>query len=113
MEQRTARLRVRPDPRHLTVARSFLAATLRLQGAPEATIDDLRIALSELLTPLITEGREGIEVEISTTPPIVVSIQAGDPPPDLDEQTAELVQRLTEGRLAATGTGWSIEVVLD
>ncbi len=41
------RLIVPPDPRHVSTARLFAAAVARVSGADEATVDDVKVGISE------------------------------------------------------------------
>jgi hypothetical protein len=105
------RLRLRDDPAHLAVARAFVGATSRAAGHPESLSDDLRLAVSELLTVLIKARVGEMVLELSDADGhFRVSVTGPSPLPPAPAETVELVSRLFGHAPQLAETGWSIEV---
>lgn len=105
------RLQLAPDADQLTFARSFVASSLRVLGYDDDLIDDVRLAVSELLTVLLRNGNQGIEVAlprgISAT---AVEVTAQAALPDLPEETASLLGRLIPAGLSIGPDKWTIHL---
>jgi anti-sigma regulatory factor (Ser/Thr protein kinase) len=99
------------DPSHLAVARAFVGATSRAAGHPESLSDDLRLALSELLTVLIRARIGEMVLELSEADgQFRVSVTGSGPLPPAPAETVELVARLFGSAPHLAETEWRIEV---
>lgn len=86
-------LRVEAGPEAPASCRLFVAATLRTIGADEATIDDAKLAVSELVTTAVqTPGTDAVEISIGQgqLDVLVTPLEAGS----LDEVTQLIVSSL-------------------
>lgn len=96
-------LRIVGDPVHLTTARSFAGAIARVLDLDEKTRHDIRLAVSELATLLITAGVPEVRIlaEIDSEVPLL-RLQADGTTPPIPAETSEL--------LTAIGKGfWSVD----
>ena len=96
-------LRIVGDPVHLTTARSFAGAIARVLDLDEKTRHDIRLAVSELATLLISSGVPEVRIlaEIDSGAPLLRFISAGPTPP-IPAATADLLTAI--GRVS-----WSSE----
>jgi hypothetical protein len=96
-------LRIVGDPVHLTTARSFAGAIARVLGLDEKARYDIRLAVSELATLLITSGVPEVRIlaEVDTPTPLL-RLQADGTIPPIPVETSELLA-------AIGGAVWSID----
>lgn len=99
----TLSLRFAGEPRHLTTARSFAGSIARVLGLDEGSRQDIRLAVSELVTVAITAGVSGLTVVAeldADTPMLRLETDATLPP--IPAETSDL--------LGAMGRSvWSID----
>jgi len=91
------------DPLHLTTARSFAGAIARVLDLDERSRHDIRLAVSELATVLISSGVPEVRIlaEIDTSTPLLRLLADATSTP-IPPETSEL--------LAAIGSDvWSID----
>lgn len=85
-------LRIVGDPVHLTTARSFAGAIARVLDLDEKSRHDVRLAVSELATVLISSGVQEVRIlaEVDTSTPLLRLVVDGDAPP-IPPETSELL----------------------
>jgi hypothetical protein len=85
-------LRLPAEPTNVRIARAFVGASLRTVGHPPSFIDDLRLAVSELMTVLVTQGGGMVELTLAIDDRAVTMSLAG--PPVLPALPGEIRQLL-------------------
>jgi hypothetical protein len=85
-------LRIVGDPVHLTTVRSFAGAIARVLGLDEKSRHDIRLAVSELATLLISSGVQEVRVlaEVDTPKPLL-RLQADGTVPPIPAETSQLL----------------------
>jgi anti-sigma regulatory factor (Ser/Thr protein kinase) len=107
------RLRVDAEPSHLTIARAFIGSSLRALDQPEQHINDLRLAVSELMAVLAIRSQGPIDVMLSFEDQHLVTRISGPPAlPPVPTEIADLVEKLTADGLDVTGEVWVIRTLL-
>jgi anti-sigma regulatory factor (Ser/Thr protein kinase) len=96
-------LRIAGDPVHLTTARSFAGSIARVIGVDDARRQDIRLAVSELATLLISSGTQEVRVvaEVDTDRPLL-RVETEGTLPSIPLETSELLTALG-------GAVWSID----
>lgn len=103
------RLRVAAEPSHLAIARAFISSSLRTLEQPDAPINDLRLAVSELMTVLVLHHQGPIDVELSMdNRELVTTITGPASLPPIPSDIVELVKRLTDQGLDLRKDHWVI-----
>ncbi|HUO45711.1 MAG TPA: ATP-binding protein [Acidimicrobiia bacterium] len=111
MKSETLRLQIGADPSHLTVARSFVASSLRVLGYPEEVVEDLRLAVSELSTLLILAKQASIEIELTIDGASTeISVTGNGPIPSLADDVRLLLDRLTGDGLTMDENRWLLTI---
>ena len=107
------RLRVDAEPSHLTIARAFIGSSLRALDQPDQHINDLRLAVSELVTVLAINGQGPVDVVLSFEDQhLVTAISGPSTLPSVPAETADLVRKLTDNGLDVTDEVWIIRTSL-
>lgn len=88
-------LRIAGDPIHLTTARSFAGSIARVLGLDERLRQDIRLAVSELATVLITSGVPEVRVvaEVNANVPLL-RLQTDGTMPSIPSDTSELLSAI-------------------
>jgi hypothetical protein len=96
-------LRIAGDPVHLSTARSFAGSIARVLGLGEGSRQEIRLAVSELVTVAIRSGQSGLTVvaELDTETPLL-RLQTDGALPSVPEETSELLS-------AIGGAIWSVD----
>ena len=109
MTEALLRLRVNAEPSHLTIARAFIGSSLRAVDQPDRHINDLRLAVSELLAVLAVSGQGSVEVVLSFEDQhLITRISGPSTLPLVPSEIADLVKRLTADGLEVAGEEWVI-----
>lgn len=105
------RLRITAEASNLAVARTFIGTALRVLERPESVIDDLRLAVSELLTVLVREnqGPIGLELTISEHD-LQVTVTGPTTLPPLPADITKMVGMLAHDGLELSDSSWVIRV---
>jgi hypothetical protein len=104
---------VAAEPSHLAIARAFIGSSLRALDQPEEHINDLRLAVSELMTVLVVGSQGPIEVVLSfEDKDLVTKISGPVSLPPVPEEISELVKQLTSDGLRMTDEVWAIRTRL-
>lgn len=105
------RLRISAHASNLAVARAFISTSLRIVDQPQTTIDDLRLAVSELLATLVTENHDPIDLELAIGERTIQTTITGPeilplPPAEI----TRLVDTLTHDGLELRDSSWVIRL---
>jgi hypothetical protein len=107
------RMRFEAEPLNLTVARAFVGTTLRTVDQSQSLIEDLRLAVSELLTVLVTGDHGPIDLELRIDGGVFTAIIGGPAAlPAIPEETREIVGRLTDDGVRVDEADWVIRATL-
>ncbi len=111
MSETRLRLGLEPDPENVIIARAFAGSVLRVVDLPPAFIDDVRLAISELITLVVGTGRtDDVTVEVTAgVDEVTLTITAGKLPPLPDETLALLTNTLGD-RFLSTTQAWVLTV---
>ncbi len=105
-------LRIAGDPVHLTTARSFAGSIGRVLSLDEDRRQDIRLAISELLTVAIKSKLTELSVtaELDTGTPLL-RLQAEGALPSIPLETSELLGAM-EGPIWSLGEPWVIRLAV-
>lgn len=105
------RLRITAEASNLAVARTFIGTALRVLEQPESKVDDLRLAVSELLTVLVKENQGPIELELTMSEhELRTAISGPTTLPSLPAEITKMVGMLAPDGLELGNSSWVIRV---
>jgi anti-sigma regulatory factor (Ser/Thr protein kinase) len=110
---RPLHLRLFAEPSHLAIARAFISSSLRVLDQPEDSINDLRLAVSELLAVLAIRNQGPVDITLSFEDQYLVTRISGPPNlPEVPTEIADLVTKLTADGIDMPGDSWIITTLL-
>ena len=105
-------LRIAAEPSHLAIARAFIGSSLRALDQSDEFINDLRLAVSELLTVLVVNNKGPVDVMLSIEDEDLVTTISGPASlPLVPTDIVNLVNQLTVDGLQVEGH-WAIRTPL-
>jgi anti-sigma regulatory factor (Ser/Thr protein kinase) len=104
---------VAAEPSHLAITRAFIGSSLRALGQPEEYINDLRLAVSELMTVLVVSSQGLVDVVLSFEDEnLLTTISGPTNLPPVPTEIVDLVKQVTADGLHLTGELWAIRTPL-
>lgn len=101
------------EPSHLAITRAFIGSSLRALDLPEEYINDLRLAVSELMTVLVVSSQGLVDVVLSfEEESLITTISGPTNLPIVPTEIVDLLKQLTADGLHMTGAVWAIRTPL-
>ncbi len=101
------------EPSHLAIARAFIGSSLRALDQPEESINDLRLAVSELLTVLVVSNQGLVDLALFTEDEnLLITISGPASLPPVPTEIVHLVNQLTADGLQMVFDVWAIRTAL-
>jgi len=106
-------LRIPSDPVHLTTARSFAGAIGRVLGMDEGQRQDLRLAVSELVSVAIGAGLVDLSIvaELVGNAP-VLRVKTEGFPPSIPPETSDLLGAMFSDGIWSANEPWLIRLAV-